>query len=344
MAHPYTLYENFAAAGKGVWDTETDTTSILDFPHYTELARHKLAPYRGAYCMRIKAAGGTTNANLLESTSLDIAAAGTLWIRWYFCLGYDWAMADTDKFSMLELESVLNTTTEVAVGIQRNGGNLELWWNETTATASPSTFVLGTTATALGRWRCVEVKVVVDSGVGNDGTIDVWVDDVSAGTQIATLDQGAIVDGKLGLVGPDAGTSGTILFADTIADDAQIFADGKRFRPLNQWCIGASNHPLVGPGRFSVLFTDSAADGTCKIYDQDGTATRLEPIVTIGNATAKDYVPGHDIFEVSYGAYVVLTGTAPQAFISIERGGIHSDAGYINRGLVNKFAQPVATG
>src|SRR3990167_5379108 len=108
MAFPYTMYENFAAATLGQFTAETDTTSILDYPHYTELASYKLAPYRGAYCMRIKAAGGTTTAHVREDTQLDIALGATLFIRWYFLLGYDFAMAASDKFSMLELESVLN--------------------------------------------------------------------------------------------------------------------------------------------------------------------------------------------------------------------------------------------
>lgn len=343
MAYPYTLYANFATGGRDTFDAETDTGSILDFPHYTELARAGQAPYRGAYCMRLKAAGAT-DAYIQENTSLDIASAGTLWLRWYFYLGKDFAMAANDKFAMLELESVANTTTEVSVGIRRNGSNLELWWNETLAAANPGTFVLGTTTTALNRWRCVEVKVVLDNAANNDGTIDVYVDDGAAGSQIASLDQGAVVDGKLGAIGLDAGTSGTILFADFIADDAQIFADGKRFRPINQWLIGASNHPLIGPGKFSIDFTDSSADGTCTIYDQDGVSTRLEPVTTLRNATAKDFIPGHTSFEVSFGAYVVLTGAAPQAHVQIERGGVLSDAAYVNRGLVNGRPSPLATG
>jgi hypothetical protein len=344
MAFPYTFFENFATGGKGLWDTEVDTASILDFPHYTDLARHGMAPYRGAYCMRIRANGGTTAAYLKEATSLDIAAAATLYLRWYFYLGKDFRMAASDKFSMMELESVSDTTTIKAVGLQRTGSNIEVWWNIAQATAAPSTAVIGTTTTALNRWFCIEMKAYDANGGANDGTIDVWIDDGAAGAQIGPLTEGAVVDGKLGLIGPDAGTSGTILFADFIADDAQIFADGKRFRPLNQWLIGASNHPLIGPGKFAIDFTDSSADGTCTIYDQDGVQTRLEPVTALRNATAKDFVPGHTTFEVSYGAYVVLTGAAPQAHMQIERGGLLSDAQYINRGLSTTKPLPQTTG
>jgi hypothetical protein len=56
--------------------------------------------------------------------------------------------------------------------------------------------------------------------------------------------------------------------------------------------------------------------------------------------TAKDYTPGHDVFEVQNGLYTVLTGTAPQAFISIERAGCVSDATMISQGLKNGAPKP----
>lgn len=345
MAIPYLFFENFATGGKGLWDTEVDTATILDFPHYTALAAQGLAPYRGAYCMRIRANGGTTAAYVKEDTSLDIAANATVFHRWYFKLAKNWTMAANDKFSMLELESTEDTTTEVAVGLRRTGSNIEVWWNQTAAAATPGTYVLGTTTTALGKWHCIEVKAFIDNVANNNGTIDVYINDSSVGTQVGSLNQGAIVDGKLGLIGPDAGTSGTILFADFITDDLQIYADGKRFRPLNQYLPSAgSYHPIIGPGRFSVGFTDSSADGVITVYDEDGVSTRLEPVVAVRNATAKDFVPGHDIFEVSYGAYVVVTGTVPQGYLSIERGGLMSDAAYINRGLRQGKPLPQTTG
>ena len=133
MAFPYIFDSNFELATTAPFDAETDTTSILDVPHYTELAREGMAPYRGSYCLRVKPNGGTTAAYLQENASFDFAAADVRFIRWYFYLGKNLIMADTNKFSMFELESVVDTTTEVACGIDRSGANIRFWVGETSA-------------------------------------------------------------------------------------------------------------------------------------------------------------------------------------------------------------------
>ena len=85
----------------------TTSGSLIDYPHYTELARQSMTPYRGAYCERIRLAGGTTGQFILESTAFDDLTTGVRrFLRFYFYLGKDLVMADGDKFSMFEAESV----------------------------------------------------------------------------------------------------------------------------------------------------------------------------------------------------------------------------------------------
>lgn len=330
MAFPW-LFSDGLESGTTVATASSGT--LIDFPHYTELARQGMAPYRGSYAMRVRLAGGTTSQFVREDTGYDTSAAGTFFHRMYFYLGKDLVMADTDKFSLFEAESVLNTTTEVAFGIIRSGANINLWYAETAA-ATAQTFTLGSTTTALGKWYHIEIKALVDSGVGNDGTLDAWLDD-APGTQITALDQGAIVDAKIGVIGPDAGTSGTILIDDIIADDARIFMDRDRFRQPNSQQTFATDHPMVGPGKFSVWLTGTGTNAVLSIYDSDGVPSRLEPITIIRNLTANEGVPSHDILEVKKGAYCVLSGTAAQAFYSIDCGGIYSDGTYVAVGQRN---------
>ena len=66
MAAPVNFASHFdmvaAQVGDGGnWDSEADTGSKLDFPHYSELVRStgSPVPFRGAYCMRIQP--GDTN-------------------------------------------------------------------------------------------------------------------------------------------------------------------------------------------------------------------------------------------------------------------------------------------
>ena len=339
MAFPFLFSENFETGTAGAFDAETDTDSILDFPHYTTLASSKMVPWRGAYAMRIRPNGGTASAYVQENGSFDTAASGTIFIRFYVYLGRDFAMANSDKFSLMELESVADTTTEVACGLDRNGSNIRFWFAETSAAAA-TTIVLGTTTTAIGKWYCFEVKAVIDAGGGNDGTIDAYVDDGSAGAQITALDQGAIVDAKFGMIGVDAGTTGTILFDGIIADDAQVFSDTERYKPLNQWLHSPSNHPVIGAGAASVAVTGTSTDAVLSVFDTDGVSTRLEPIAVIRNVSANEFTPGHDIFEFDHGLYLTLTGTNVQAFVSVEAGGIWSEGALINRGLRNAGVSP----
>jgi 3D (Asp-Asp-Asp) domain-containing protein len=338
MGYPWTFSENFELGTRGNFDATSG--SLIDVPHYTELARAGMAPYKGSYCLRTRLAAGTTSQYVREDTGFDLAATNSLFFRWYFYLGKDLTMATNDKFSLVELESTLDTTTEAAAGILYDGTNLKFWMNETQAAAAPTTFTLGTPAQVLGRWIHAEVKVVIDAGGGNDGTIDAWIDDATAGTQIASLDQAAIVDAKFGVIGPDAGTSGTVLIDQIIADDTQIYRNKERFRTVNVWTYDLQDHPIVGPGEFSVGITGTGTNAVLTIYDTDGIPTNLTPLAILRNTVANEFIPGHDIFRVDHGAYITLTGTNAQAFVSVTKGGMTSDASYVNRGLKQGRVSP----
>ena len=338
MAFPFIADFGFETGAHGM---TASSGSLINVRHYSHLANRGMAPYRGAYALEVALAGGTTSQFVREDTLFDdLDANGTdRYLRWYFYLGKNFTMADTDKFSMVEIESTLDTTTEVAAGISRSGSNILFWYNETQAAASAETITLGTTTTALGKWYCAELKIEYDNAANNDGAITGYINDV-AGTAISSLNQADAVNVKFGAIGPDAGTSGSILLDDIKYDDTQIYSDLRRFRTVNGQQTQASDHPVIGPGRFSLMFTDTGTTGVCTIYDSDGVPNRLEPIAVIRNLTANEMVPSHDILEVTHGAYVVISGTAPQAFFSIDRGQIASDAAYIARGRQTRRPEP----
>ena len=85
MAFPWLSECNFEDGTKGHFDTETDTETRLDFPHYSELARTPGMgmPWRGAYCARVNLANDGTPANALlqETGSWDTSAGGTIFFR-----------------------------------------------------------------------------------------------------------------------------------------------------------------------------------------------------------------------------------------------------------------------
>ena len=333
MSFPYLLTQGFESGGKGTITAEVDTAGILDFPHYTALASQGLAPWRGAYCMRIRPNSGTTAAYIREDAAFDDLLANVVrFVRFYFYLGKDFVMADTNKFSLMEMESVLDTTTEVACGIDRSGANIRFWVAETSAAAA-QTMVLGTTTTALGRWYHAELRVDLDSGAPNDGTIDAYIDDAQVGAQITALDQGAIVDVKFGVIGPDAGTSGAVLMDDITYDELRIYRDREQYRSSNAWVNQVDDHPIIGAGKFKASVTGTGTNAVLTLYDSDGVPNSLTPLATIRNVSANEYVPSQDELEVNHGLYCTLSGTEAQAYISISRGSVFSDATMINRGL-----------
>jgi hypothetical protein len=328
---------------------------LIDYPHYTELARQGMAPFRGAYCMRVKLAGGTTSQFAREDTAFDDLdnAGAARYVKFWFYLGKDLVMTDADKFSLMEVESVLNTTTQTAVGVQRTGANLELWFNQTQAAATPSTKVLGTYATptrvtsvtdagdARGKWYHVEIGMLYAAGAG---TLDGWLNDAPL-TQITTLTNADAVDAKFGVLGPDAGTSGTVLIDDIVYDDAQNYMEKDRFTEKNRLVYQASDHPIIGPACFSAAFSSTGTDAVCRMYDTDGIPTNLDRLVgtPFSPISAKEVVFSQDVLEVQYGLYTVITGTATdnkELVLSIERGGLISEGSVISYAQMRKTPHP----
>lgn len=314
--------------------------SLITCPHYSDLARYGMAPYRGAYCLRVQLAGGTTSQFIRETAAFDDWTANVVrFVRFYFYLGLDLVMADTNKFTLFDAESTEDTTAEIACGIIRSGDAINFWVSETAATAA-QTYALGTTTSALGKWFCAEIRGDLDNAGADDGTIDAWINDSPVGAQITTLDQGVIVDGRFGVMGPDAGTSGTVLIDDIMYDDTQVYRNKERFRSTNAHIVFAADHPIIGPGKFALMVTGTSTDAVANVYDTDGVPTNLSGVTLLRNLTANEGVPGHDIFEVQHGAYVTLSGTGVQAYASISKQSCASQGALVVRGRATKRMRP----
>ncbi len=326
MAFPYVLEYNFEAGTTAEWDSEVDTESKLNIRHWSWLAQHGARlelPFQGAYAAHIDLSGGTAAAYLQENDGFDISLAGVLHIRFYvYAKGL--TMAASDRFNIFALESVADTN-EVAVSIYNNAGDIQLVCSETGATAPG----VNTRQTSLVQnvWHCVEVSVTLDSGGGNDGTIDFYVDGYQVGAQIASLDQGAIVHARLGVTGLDAGTTaGHLLFDSVIADDTRVFPVRHRFS--EQRMISKSGHVFLGQGQLTdiALMAGAAADNVLTIYDTDeantSDATNLI-IPELRNGIASETVVYPSAFGQCHferGCYAVLSGTNPRAMFQLQKG------------------------
>lgn len=311
MAIPYLSNFNAEQGDKGHFESETDTGARLDFPHYSDLAREPgvSMPYNGAYCLRVDLAKSTNDAYLEETGSWDTSAAGTIYFRWMLWIHPGITMANNDQFNILLLQSAGPVSEVVAGLIYTTAGGLKFGVGETAITSS--------LPIQTGKWIPVEVKAVIDSGVGNDGTIAYWVNGV-AGTQVASLDQGAITQGRFGVVGQDAGTTaGVLLMDDLIADDARIYWPAERFPSMVP--INATGHIFVGPGSVEglSLLTTTSGDNI-KLYDTD-VAYTSDATSAVFEVDASNLVSMSGPVYFHRGCYAVVTGSSCRGQVFLTR-------------------------
>lgn len=324
MAFPWLFEENFELGTLGDFDAESDSATRLDFPSYKELARYPgvAMPWRGAYCMRVLL-NSTTDAYVQETGSFDTSASGTIYARFMIWVGSDITMAASDLVSVFSLWSATNTV-EGTVMIRNNAGVLEWALNETHTATAASTMQLVT-----DKWTCVEVGATIDSGGGDDGTLDCWIDGVAM-TQLTGLDQGAITSAVFGAMSQDAGTTaGTLLFDAIVADDARVYPPAERY--TTEMLLTQSGHVFVGGGEIDnvTLLSGAGTDCVLDVYDTDEADVtdhynRRARLLNTANNEVVDSA-GMPI-TVKRGCFIQLAGTNPQAIVKIKHAvGIHGD-------------------
>lgn len=324
MAFPYIFESNFEVGTAGEWDSETDTGSQLDFPHYSELSRFPwstAAPFRGAYCMRATLSGGTADAFVLEG-DMDIAADTSRSIRFMMWVSPSFTGTADDTINILEMQSSGNTP-EITFGMR------------VVAATNAINFGIGETAPTSwgsqdierGKWYTIEIEAHLDDGGSNDGTIDLYVtpEDAPAATevhatQVASLDQAAVIQGVLGVQDHLATTTGVILFDQLVMDDARVYPITDRFDET--LLLTKNGHAFVGRGEVDNISLLSGAGTDCvvTVYDtdkadtNDATNFRLELKNTANNEIVD---PAGTPVEITRGAYVTLSGTNPRALVKL---------------------------
>jgi hypothetical protein len=310
MAFPFDFEENFEDGTIGGFASETDTSSILDIAHYSDIARYPGtgAPYRGAYAMRVVLNGGTTSAYLVESSATAMAAGETLYFRLKVFLSQDFTMANGDNFFIF--------------GLYNAGASIEAVCGIRYTTAAGFQFGLGETSLTSycdmqkGEWNDVEIAATIDSGVGDDGTLDLYLNGTLS-ISLTGLNQAEITTTRLGVQVPDAGTSGTILFDELVVDDARIYPDKTRFTQTKM--VSADQHVFVGPGEIEnvSLLSGNGTDCVVSIYDTDTADTNPSELkLELKNTAANELVdPAGTPVCVKRGAYITLSGTTPRAIV-----------------------------
>lgn len=338
MSFPYQFEANFEVGTLAPFDSETDTESRLDFPHFSDLSRVpiRLAPYRGAYCMRVNLAndGSPADAYVQEDVAFDMAADETKHIRFYFALTHDAVMANNDEFIIFALQSA-GPVNEVVVVINFTTANgFRVGVGETGGTQfKPLT---------LGEWHCLELNVNLDNAGSNDGTIDAFLDN-SAFTQITALDQAVTTQARMGVLSQDAGTTaGTVLFDQVVADDTRVGPIAIRWP--QEILLTRSGHAFVGRGECSVtLLSGAGTDCSLAVYDTDvGSTTAAGNFAAeLKNTVQMEVVPRELDVRVQRGCYIVLGGTDPRALVKIHQAPNHFSDGNVRAYGLHRTAHPL---
>lgn len=343
MAFPFLFEANFEAGTNAEWDSETDTGSQLDFPHYSELARYPwptAVPFEGAYCMRAVLSGGTADAFVLEG-DIDIAASTRRHVAFDMWISPTFTGTADDTINIFEAQSA-GPVVEATFGLRVVAATdvINLGIGETAPTSFSSQ------AFERGVWHTIELDITLDSGAGNDGTIDLYVTRHGSpaatavyATQVTGLDQAAVIQGVLGVQDHLATTTGVILFDNFKFDDGRIYPKTRRYD--DSVLLTKSGHAFVGPGCIEnvTLMSGAATDNVVTVYDTDtGDTNDATSIVCELKNTANNELvdPAGMPVHVTRGCYVSMSGTNPRALVKMSKVNCYTDANTRSYGLRRK--------
>ncbi len=312
MAFPFIFESNFEVGANTEWDSESDTGSLLDFPHYSTLAKiNRLpAPFRGAYCMRVVC--GDTNDHTLIEGDIDIADTASGFIRFNLYVSPDFTGTADDTFNIFEFQQAAGTIeTSLSLRITAATNLLEIGIGDGVVGTSFVTF-------ERGRWTAIEVGMLCSTS--DVGTLTLWIDGASR-IALTTLDQAAGVGrGVLGTQDTLSTTTGTLLFDQFIFDDLRVYPISQRFP--ESVLLTKSAHVFVGTGNVlnATLLSGSGTDSVLQVFDTD-VASVLDASnvkLELKNVAVNDPVdPAGVPIQVVRGCYVQLSGTVPRAMVNV---------------------------
>ncbi len=351
MALPYLVEMNFEQGTNGEWDSESDTGSLLNFPHYTKLARYDttsvgaIAPWRGAFCAEWDL--GDTNDHTLIEGDMDIADTTSGFTRFYLFLGKDLRATADDIFSIFELQGTANVQESIiALKITAATGAVQM------ATAQAAADLVFTNAPILprGKWICVELATAIVVGTAT-GTSQLFVDGTAYLGQITHAAVNTpVLRGVLGTQDTLSTTLGHIFMDafmfDAGAGSARIMPNSDRYPETI--LITKTQHICLGNSELLnvTLLPTNAATNSLKIYDTDNANVTDDSnlVAWLYNLAAKE--PPIDLADVPVnvkrGAYVVLavdtagTDADPQALIHIGRSQGYGSHGRVRQHGFNK--------
>lgn len=325
MAFPYFIESTWDAGTLDSFDSTTDVGSILSFPHYKELSRFGLAPWRGSHAMRVVING--VNTAYVQAAAFA-QATQSIWLP--ICVHDDFTLNDGDNLQIFAFYSA-GTTRGGTLSIRRSGSNYQFVANA--ASGGPEAVF------TFAKDKTVYYQLELSLNSAN-GTLDFFVNGGQVGSQLTGLTLVTPLFARMGALNTAAGQSGILLFGGVISDDLRVFPR-KRFPDDTDW-VTHDRQAFIGSGTVdNAQLTGTSTDGVLSILDtnifESGiTDFSREPIIYTRNTIANAQVPNYQVPVVFHrGLYIQLTGTNPQAWISLKQHGtqvVMSYANYVDLG------------
>ena len=295
------------------WDSKTDTNSMITTRHYKSLARRGYPmPWSGSSVLEVDCSNLATD-QYVEEGDVNVSANGTFGFRAeIYVTGL--TTAASDRFTVMTMQSS-GPTNEVSLGIRNNAGTLEWWVAET----DTSTVLLSAGLTE-DRWEVVELTGNIDAGGGNDGDITFILNDTTIGSTASNLDQGAILQARVGAIATDAGTTAGRFWINSVAwDDTGRYSYVDRFQNPRE--LRTNQHYFLGQGTLEFAALSSTnSDNVIRFYDTDIATVTGQPVLELDpDANVSASVP----LPFSKGCYVWFdsSATAPRLQVMWSRGG-----------------------
>ena len=342
MAFPFIFESNFEQGTNGEWDSESDTGSRLNFPHYGALAKYDattigpIAPFRGAYVSEWDL--GDTNDHTLTEFDIDIADTVTRYLRFMLFLGKDLRATADDTFVIYEHQGTANAV-EAAVGLRITAATqaIEIGVGSTAPT------VFASSQLTRGRWYCIELVTLASTTAV--GTSVLWVDGTAAAS-IGTVTNTPVLQGVLGTQDTLSTTLGRLFIDQVVFDDTQVGCIVDRYPEVRM--LTKSAHVAMGETEILnlTLIPGSGANCVVKLFDTDvaNVADENNSPAILFNLTASE--PPIDLADVPMtfkrGVYAQLSGTGTRALVRIGRSQGHGSVGRVRDHGFKRKNHPIA--
>ena len=337
MAFPYIFSSSFDTGDATEWSGgETDTGSLLDFPHYTTLATipGASAPYRGAYCMRIQP--GDTNDHTVDEAAIDIADTATRHARFALYVSSDFAATADDIFNIFEFQQA-GGTVEAVISLQITASTdlVDIAIADGTEASS------GFTPLIKGVWHVIEALFTVDVTPGTNGVLTLYVDGAQVQNVTGHNQAAAIGLGVLGTQNTLSTTDTGFLLFDEFAFDDTRLGITQRFHTHRM--ITTSAFLFVGSGCIDnvKILDGGSGDVLVELYDTDVYSASLTPVWLDRTSSANVNVDAADMpVQFSRGCLAIVAGTTPGVSFNIGRANGWGSDGAIRTHAAKRVAAP----